>query len=142
MGNWRKISPYQNLYDSQTVDYYWECLFDPTDDGNTEDDYDPTDPERRLGPSSTCHPEFVFSRVGAIFFSDTFDAQDIHHASAAGPGLQGSLGPGTWVESSSTSPATAGGACASAFSPLPSWCRSSQSRGRHAAGAELEPHRG
>jgi hypothetical protein len=99
VGNWRKISPYQNLYDSQTVDYYWECLFDPTDDGNTEDDYfDPTDPERRLEPSSTCHPEFVFSRVGAIFFSDTFDAQDIHHASD-GPGLQGSLGPGTWVES-------------------------------------------
>jgi hypothetical protein len=99
IGNWRKISPYENLYDSQVVDNYLECLFDPTDDGNTEDDYfDPTDPERRHGPSSTCNPEFVFSRVGAIFWSDAFDPADIHHASD-GPGLQGSRGPGTWVES-------------------------------------------
>jgi hypothetical protein len=99
IGNWRKISPFENLYDSQTTDNYTNCLFDPTDDGNDEDDYfDPSDPERRLGPSSTCRPEFAFSRLGAIFFSATFDPADIAHASD-GPGLHGSRGPGTWVES-------------------------------------------
>ena len=98
-GNWRKISPYENLYDSQGADVYANCLFDPTDDGNTEDDYfDPNDPNRRWGPSSTCAPEFAFSRLGEIFFSETFDPADIHHASD-GPGLRGDLGPGTWVES-------------------------------------------
>ncbi len=97
VGTWRKVSPYENLYDGQAVDNYSNCLFDPTDDGNTEDDYfDPTDPNRRFGPSSTCYPEFSFSRQGAIFWSDTFDPQDVHHAD--GPGLQGVRGPGTWVE--------------------------------------------
>src|SRR4029079_16688370 len=87
VGSWRKIAPYENLYETQTTDNYTNCLFDPVDDGNTEDDYfDPTDPERRLGPSSTCAPEFSFSRQGAIFYADTFDAADIHHASD-GPGL-------------------------------------------------------
>ena len=43
-------------------------MFDPADDGSDEDDYfDPTDPNRRLGPSSTCAPEFAFTRHGGIF---------------------------------------------------------------------------
>jgi hypothetical protein len=99
IGNWRNIRPYQNVYDSQAIDNYVQCFFDPTDDGNDEDDYfDPTDPSRRYGPSSTCFPEFAFSRLGAIFYTATFDPADIAHASD-GPGLQGSRGPGTWVES-------------------------------------------
>jgi hypothetical protein len=38
-GNWRTIYPYENLYDSQATDNYTNCLFDPTDDGNDEDDF-------------------------------------------------------------------------------------------------------
>jgi hypothetical protein len=99
IGSWRKIYPYENLYNGETFDGYRNCLFDPTDDGDTEDDYfDPTDPARRLGPSSTCRPEFAFSRLGAIALDATFDPADIGHASD-GPGLRGSHGPGTWVES-------------------------------------------
>jgi hypothetical protein len=98
IGNWRKIEPYENLYDSQTVDNYTNCLFDPTDDGNTEDDYfDPSDPNRRLGPSSTCNPEFVFTRHGAISFDAPFNVNSVGHASD-GPGLQGVRGPGTWIQ--------------------------------------------
>ncbi len=101
VGIWRKVYPYENVYDDEGLSeaQYDNCMFDPTDDGSTEDDYfNPTHPFRRLGPSSTCAPEFAFARQGAIFWSDTFDPADIHHASD-GPGLQGSLGPGTWVES-------------------------------------------
>ena len=98
VGTWRKIYPYENVYDSQAVDNYTECEFDPVDDGNTEDDYfDPTDPWRRLGPSSTCFPEFVFAHQGATFWNAPFSATDTQHASD-GPGLQGALGPGTWVQ--------------------------------------------
>ncbi len=98
VGNWRKISPYENLYDSETVDSYTNCLFDPVDDGSTEDDYfDPTDPLRRLGPSSTCAPEFCFTRHGSIAYDAPFSPLFVGHASD-GPGLQGSRGPGTWVE--------------------------------------------
>jgi hypothetical protein len=98
IGNWRKIQPYENLYDSQTVDNYINCLFDPTDDGTTEDDYfDPEDPNRRLGPSSSCNPEFNFSRHGAIAFDSVFNVNALGHASD-GPGLRGVRGPGTWIQ--------------------------------------------
>jgi hypothetical protein len=98
IGNWRKIHPYENAYESVATDNYTNCLFDPTDDGNTEDDfYDPTDPNRRFGPSSTCGPEFSFSRQGSIGFDTVFDAAAISRA-PDGPGLPGVRGPGTWVE--------------------------------------------
>ena len=68
VGNWIKLQPYLNVYDQQAVDNYFNCTFDPIDDGNTEDDFfDPTDPERRLGPSSTCKPEFIFAYMGETF---------------------------------------------------------------------------
>jgi hypothetical protein len=99
VGGWRKLSPFENVYDGQGTVSFVNCTFDPTDDGNDEDDYFfPSDPQRRFGPSSTCYPEFVFSRMGGIFWSAPYDPQDIGAASD-GPGLQGSLGPGTWVES-------------------------------------------
>ncbi len=95
---WQKIHPYENVYDQQATDSFANCTFDPVDDGNTEDSYfDPTDPSRRLGPSSTCFPEFVFSRSGAT--DGPFSPTHINLASD-GPGLQGSLGQGTWVQSS------------------------------------------
>lgn len=94
---WHKAFPYQNTYDDNGSGVFDNCMFDPIDDGNDEDDYfDPTDPNRRLGPSSTCYPEFVFNYIGDT--DDPFDPAKIGRASE-GPGLQGSLGLGTWVES-------------------------------------------
>ncbi len=98
VGAWRTISPYENLYDSRARDFFSQCTFDPTDDGSTEDDYfDPGDPVRQYGPSSSCYPEFSFSRQGAIGWDTVFNPSSIGHASD-GPGLQGVRGPGTWVQ--------------------------------------------
>lgn len=94
---WQKLTPYQNVHDAQAQDSLSSCSFDPTDDGNDEDDYfDPNDPDRRLGPSSTCFPELAFSYQG-----DTWEAYGPMNVGRASdpPGLAGSLGPGTWVES-------------------------------------------
>jgi len=94
---YQKLTPYENVYDVQGTDNFSNCLFDPTDDGNTEDDYfDPTDPGRRFGPSSTCFPEFVFSFIGDT--DSAFSPSQIGRADV-GPGLPGALGLGTWVES-------------------------------------------
>ncbi|MDB4324707.1 thrombospondin type 3 repeat-containing protein [bacterium] len=88
--------PFVNVYDSQANSNYFNCTFDPTDDGNTEDDFfDPTNPSRSRGPSSTCAPEYNFSDQGAT--EGPFDPNVIGEASD-GPGLEGSVGPGTWVE--------------------------------------------
>jgi len=72
------------------------------DDGNDEDDYfDPNDPLRRLGPSSTCFPEFVYSRSGHTDWRLDFNPNNT--GLVEGPGLQGNPGagfrnPGTWVQ--------------------------------------------
>jgi hypothetical protein len=110
-GSWIKIYPYVNVYDQQGTDDFTNCVFDPVDDGNNEDSFtDPTDPNRRLGPSSTCFPEFTFVRQGQTDYRKQFDVTDIGAASD-GPGLQGCSGagclpantplvisnPGTWV---------------------------------------------
>ncbi|HET9298853.1 MAG TPA: hypothetical protein VFO11_02840, partial [Candidatus Polarisedimenticolaceae bacterium] len=98
-GRWYKVSPYENVYHATGMDSHWSCTFDPTDDGSSEDDYfDPASPYRRLGPSSTCYPEFSFSRMGAIAYDAPFNPTSIGRASD-GPGLQGVRGPGTWMES-------------------------------------------
>ena len=97
MGDWVKIEPYVNVYDEQRTDQYTNCFFDPIDDGNTEDDFfDPGDPQRRLGPSTLCFPEFVFVHLGDT--DSPFNPANIGNASD-GPGLEGNRGDGTWVES-------------------------------------------
>jgi len=94
---WEKLEPYWNRYDVQGSDAFANCTFDPIDDGNDEDDYfDPSDPDRRFGPSSTCKPEFAFSFLGNT--DAPFAPENVGRAED-GPGLAGSLGPGTWVES-------------------------------------------
>jgi len=94
---WAKLFPFENIYDQQPTDDFGNCSFDSIDDGNDEDDYfDPTDPRRRLGPSSTCFPEFVFDHLGDT--DEPFNSANTGRASD-GPGLPGSLGGGTWVES-------------------------------------------
>ncbi len=98
VGDWIKIDPYFNAYDSQGTPRYINCKFDPTDDGNTEDDYfDPADPNRRYGPSSTCFPALVYGMQGDSDYRNTYNPTDIWFASdgAAGPG---SINRGTWVE--------------------------------------------
>jgi hypothetical protein len=96
-GDWIKVETVANQYDSQREDNYNVCSFDPVDDGNNEDSFfDPTDPFRRYGPSSTCFPEFSYTYMGDT--DSPFDPDNIGNATQ-GPGLEGSVGPGTWVES-------------------------------------------
>jgi len=97
VGDWIKIQPHVNAYDQTGTTGFFNCFFDPIDDGNDEDSFfDPADPLRRFGPSSTCFPELTF-----VYLGDTdspFDGGNIGNATD-GPGLEGSLGVGTWVES-------------------------------------------
>jgi hypothetical protein len=99
IGDWVKVYPYENEYDARGTDQFTNCTFDPVDDGNNEDSwFDPTDPFRRKGPSSTCDPEFTF-----VFHGDTdyrSNPPDLTRIGRAfdGPGLQGALGAGTWVQ--------------------------------------------
>lgn len=96
VGNWIKIYAHQNPYVHISPKNSANCFFDPIDDGNTEDDFfDPTDPARRLGPSSTCDPGTSFMEMGET--STFFDAANI--GGADGPGLAGVWGIGTWIES-------------------------------------------
>jgi uncharacterized repeat protein (TIGR01451 family) len=95
MGDWIKITPFVNTYDTQPSDNFFNCFFDPTDDGDDEGDFfDPTDPDRSLGPSSTCFPEFSFTHQGD---TQVFDVGNLGDA-PDGPGLQGTVGVGTWIE--------------------------------------------
>jgi hypothetical protein len=96
---WIKLTPYVNEYDSQGTDDFTNCTFDPTDDGNNEDSFfDPGDPQRRLGPSTTCYPERVFVCSGHTDYHLTANPANICRASD-GPGLPGSIDVGTWVQS-------------------------------------------
>jgi hypothetical protein len=103
IGNWVKISAYENAYDQQGTDNFANCTFDPVDDGNDEDDFfDPADPFRRSGPSSTCFPEFSYARGGHTDWRLDFNVNNVGLA-VPGPGLQGELdtgfrNPGTWVQ--------------------------------------------
>ncbi|HEX4826026.1 MAG TPA: hypothetical protein VFV19_17140 [Candidatus Polarisedimenticolaceae bacterium] len=95
--NWVKIFPYANAYEEQGTDDFTNCTFDPTDDGNNEDSFfNPTDPNRRLGPSSTCYPEFVFAHSGDTDYRHGYDPTHVGLADA-GAALRGSINVGTWV---------------------------------------------
>jgi hypothetical protein len=96
-GLWTTLEAYRNPYHACPFEWYSNCSFDPIDDGTTEDDFfDPTDPGRRLGPSSTCGPRRVYAHLGDTGLP--FDPAALGDA-IDGPGLAGSLGMGTWVES-------------------------------------------
>ncbi|MCP3978631.1 MAG: S8 family serine peptidase [bacterium] len=97
VGDWETIRPFYNAYDSQPTDESAQCAFDPVDDGNDEDNFFSTrEHHRRLGPSSTCYSEPVFAHQGDAS-NDPFDPTAIGRA-CDGPGIAGSIGPGTWVE--------------------------------------------
>ena len=113
---WQTIPAFQNNYANQGTGAFINCKFDPVDDFydtftsipnadpgllinsdgvSTEDDYfDPNDPERRLGPSSTCFPEFVFA-----FMGDWTSTKPINSGRAFVKGETGAQGNGIWVKS-------------------------------------------
>jgi hypothetical protein len=113
---WQNIPAFQNNYANQGAGAFINCKFDPVDDFydtltnipdadlgqpynndglSTEDDYfDPNDPERRLGPSSTCFPEFVFAHMG-----DWSSNNPVNSGRAFVPGETGAVGGGIWVKS-------------------------------------------
>jgi hypothetical protein len=97
--DWANLEPFQNTYDGQNYQWYFNCMFDPVDDGTTEDDFfDPDDPNRRYGPSSTCYPTFTWSCQGDT--DDPFQVDNICQATTPpSAGDAPSLGVGTWVES-------------------------------------------
>lgn len=92
-GPWIKVFALRNDYDTPMTKAFFNCSFDPIDDGNTEDDRTPGD--GLWGPSSTCWPERVFSFMGET--SNPYDPANT--GLADGPGLQGMWGIGTWIES-------------------------------------------
>jgi hypothetical protein len=92
-GAWMKIYPSRNGYDAVGIDDFSNCTFDPIDDGSNEDSaYDAF-----LGPSSTCGDTFSFNYLGETDIRFPFDP--LRLGRAEGPGLPGSVGLGTWVES-------------------------------------------
>ena len=94
---WITLDPFFNLPGYTNELNFANCRFDPVDDGNNEEDFfDPLDPARLFGPSSTCYPEFAFSYHGDT--DEPFDPGNGHHAND-GPGLEGDTGIGTWAES-------------------------------------------
>jgi hypothetical protein len=99
VSSWMNLQPIQNGYDEQNADNFFNCEFDPVDDGNTEDDFfDPTDPDREFGPSSTCYPEFTWAWMGST--TGAFDVAEVGHATTPpAVGDAPSLGDGTWIES-------------------------------------------
>lgn len=97
-GAWRTLEPSRNRYGSAPWEAFPQCTFDPVDDGSTEYDwFASTDFFDAKGPSSTCLPRTTFARAGSVRNDGPFDAAAI--GNAEGPGLSGSLGSGTWVES-------------------------------------------
>jgi hypothetical protein len=98
VGPWIKIDPSINAYDNVAIVYFINCTFDPIDDGSREEDLFPpwsyADGLNRRGPSSTCANERVFSFIGST--EGAFNAAAVGRAD--GPGLAGSAGPGTWIE--------------------------------------------
>ncbi len=97
--DWFNLVPFQNSYDTQAYDNYFNCFFDPIDDGTTEDDFfDPEDPSRRLGPSSTCFPGFQFSCLGETALPFAVDNVCNAPTQPAADSHDAALGAGTWVE--------------------------------------------
>jgi hypothetical protein len=98
IGDWIRLEPSINVHDTWGASHFGNCTFDPIDDGNDENDLDPPFLEvgdrNRRGPSSTCADEGIFACLGAT--QGAFDPTAVCRAD--GPGLQGSWGPGTWVE--------------------------------------------
>jgi len=108
VGNWLNLQAYENMPEHVGTDDFFNCVFDPTDDGNDEDDLTVNNPGDVWGPSSTCYPQRVYARQGMTDYRKAFVITDIGGSNVAGeevdgPGLQGnqaaSFTPnnGTWI---------------------------------------------
>jgi hypothetical protein len=97
VGSWTTLEPYFNGYDERAALSTQGCTFDPVDDGNDENSVFGATGGPKLGPSSTCTPGFSFGQVGDTDYRDPFDGARTGNVS--GPGLPGSVGNGTWIES-------------------------------------------
>lgn len=94
-GPWTTIEAHRNPYGEQSIAGYFQCSYDPVDDGSTEDDfYNDDDPDRRYGPSSSCYPRFSYAYQGDVVVTDP----DAVGYGDPGSGEAGELGIGTWVE--------------------------------------------
>jgi hypothetical protein len=95
---WTNLTPTVNTYIPWVASNLLSCVFDPIDDRNTEDDFwDPTDPNRNRGPSSTCADQAVWSWQGDTS-PEPFDVGNVGHAmTPPAPSDAPSLGSGTWV---------------------------------------------
>jgi hypothetical protein len=62
--------------------------------GSEDDYFDPNDPERLLGPSSSCFPQYVYSSLGHYVWTNVELVGD-----AFTEGELGETGSGTWVNS-------------------------------------------
>jgi hypothetical protein len=94
---WRTIIGYDNGYDSLGDGPYANCMFDPTDDGNDEDDFfEPGNPWPSYGPSSTCLTVRSSRAAGAPITGSPANPASV--GNAYGPGLAGSIDIGTWVQ--------------------------------------------
>ena len=99
VGDWTKLEPFQNPYQQQANDNFFNCMFDPIDDGTTEDGFfDPNDPNRRLGPSSTCNPAGSWACQGDTD-QDFIQSNTCLATTVPGPASHDlAHGTGTWVE--------------------------------------------
>lgn len=94
-GAWFRLETRRNPY-NQEADIFSNCMFDPIDDGSTEDDVTSPPGFVLTGPSSTCFPNRAFSWAGD---TDESPALGGDSGETAGPLLAGSHGAGGWVES-------------------------------------------
>jgi hypothetical protein len=96
---WMRLEPFQNTYDEVAAANFFNCMFDPVDDGNTEDDFfDPSDPNRRTGPSSTCYPMTSWAYMGDT--DAPFAVTNVGDATTPPESTDvPDFGTGTWIKS-------------------------------------------
>jgi len=112
-GWWEKVVPFYGLPTMQRFPA-GNCTYDPTDDGNNENDISEASPTfvfngagTVFGPSSTCFPEFIYGCAG-----DTMDPPYDPNEGQIDPGafcfpevlangspvIREGVGPGRWIE--------------------------------------------
>jgi hypothetical protein len=97
-GLWTTLNPDVNPYYATVANNHFRCTFDPTDDGNNEDDFWwPEYPSRKFGPSSTCVGLERWSYQGDTS-TEPFDVANVGNATTPpAPSDAPELGTGTWV---------------------------------------------
>jgi hypothetical protein len=95
---WSTIQATTNNYANGVSSIFFNCTFDPIDDGSSEVDLFTLPGQFPFGPSSTCDDgmgRMVYTNMGHALSVNTADVG----SAADGGGALGNLGPGVWVES-------------------------------------------